>query len=691
MALGWVEILRLHKTLIAVAMASLCLGRGNAQPPSNQLPSGGGVVAGQANLISAPLTPNHLRIEQSSLRSVIDWQSFSVGSQARVEFVQPSSNAATLNRVTGGAPSQIFGQISANGQVFLTNPAGILFGRSASVDVGSLVATTMKMDSQDFMDGRFRFSDGSAAGRIVNEGELRAGIGGYIALLAPEVINQGLVIAQKGTVALASGEAIELIFDQEQLSSLRIDPARVKSLIQNQQAIEAPGGLIILSAAATEELWSSVVHVDGQLNASSMVERGGRIILEANQISLGENSSVLATGALGGGEVYVGGGWQGGPIPSSLRAAESGVAIQSATKVSMKKGALIDASAVTTGDGGTVVLWSDVANPNSLTSVHGSIIAKGADAGKGGRVETSGYQLDISGSVNAGQGGLWLLDPIDISIVNFGSGVSKSSVEDSLNLGNHVAIETTAGAGSGLVTVSANIVKSSGSEATLTIKANGGISFNSGASIQDGSADGGNEPLSVSLRSGGPVVFQGNSAFHEAIAIRGDLLIGGLVGGDSFALGSAATTTGIYLGDFTGLRAGSITMRGQGFSPVLSGAGGRGIEIGSNVKLSASGNIFLDGIGGKGGAGSAGAPGVNANGNFLNKVDPGGPGGNGGVGGTGGDGIRVQSNAVLSGWNLSIKGQGGNGGLGGAGGRGGKGDNDALFQSGPGGTGGRGG
>jgi filamentous hemagglutinin family protein len=176
---------------------------------NNQLPTGGQVSAGQASISQSA---NTLTVNQTSQRAVVDWNTFNVGSQAQVHFQQPNAQSATLNRVADNNPSQILGRITAPGQVVLINPQGVYFGKTATVDVGGLVATTHNAANQAFMEGRMKFDRQGASGKVVNEGELRAALNGYIALLAPEVRNSGVILANLGTVALAAGEAFELQF-----------------------------------------------------------------------------------------------------------------------------------------------------------------------------------------------------------------------------------------------------------------------------------------------------------------------------------------------------------------------------------------------------------------------------------------------------------------------------------------------
>ncbi len=252
-------------------------------PSPNQLPTGGTVVAGSAT-IAAGSTPGTsvLNIDQSTQRAIIDWKTFNLGSAAQVNFNQINSSSATLNRVLDSNASQIFGKITATGQVFLLNANGVYFGKSASVDVGSLAATTDSIGNADFMAGKSTFTRDGATGSIVNDGQLQAGLGGYIALLAPNVRNNGVVVAHLGTVAMASGESVTLNFDGNHLVGITVKPSTIAALVENKGAVLAPGGLIILSAQAVDHLLGGVVNNSGTLEATGLSTKGGRIVLEAS-------------------------------------------------------------------------------------------------------------------------------------------------------------------------------------------------------------------------------------------------------------------------------------------------------------------------------------------------------------------------------------------------------------------------
>jgi filamentous hemagglutinin family protein len=445
-------------------------------PASDALPAGSRVIAGDAAIEQVGAT---LSIHQSSDRAAIDWTSFDVGSRATVQFLQPSASSVALNRVTDGNASQIFGRITANGQVFLSNPNGVYFAPGASVNVGGLVATTHGISVEDFMAGRAKFERNGATGSVINEGELTAALGGYVALLAPEVRNHGLVLANLGTVALAAGETFELQFDSNNtLANLRVEPSTIHALVENRSAVLAPGGLIILSAQAVDRVQGGVIRHSGVLEATGLSQRGGRIVLEGDDIALASGSRIDASGDMGGGEVLVGGDWQG-----------KGDTYQ-AQRVAIDAGASIDVSAIQSGDGGTAVLWSDVQAAGGSTNVHGEINARGGAAGgNGGRIETSGHSIETDGvRVNAaaplGTGGTWLIDPYSYSI----GAPAAATISSALSNGTSVMVTTTAdssGFGSsgnvndtGGIAVNSAITKSAGTDATLTLQAHRNVSIN---------------------------------------------------------------------------------------------------------------------------------------------------------------------------------------------------------------------
>ena len=201
----------LRKTVIASVVLSaslLAITNSYAGPVANALPTGGQIAAGTATISQST---NVMNINQSTQRAVINWDSFNVGKNATVNFNQPNSNASTLNRVNSASQSMINGAVNANGQVIFVNPNGVVFGKGAEINTGGLVATTMNIKDADYMAGKNIYSGGES-GKVINKGNITAsGINGYIALMAPEVKNQGVLIANisnTNTIALVSGTKV---------------------------------------------------------------------------------------------------------------------------------------------------------------------------------------------------------------------------------------------------------------------------------------------------------------------------------------------------------------------------------------------------------------------------------------------------------------------------------------------------
>src|SRR5476649_2159328 len=113
-------------------------------------PQGGTVSSGSASIVTLG---NTLDINQTSQRAVIDWRSFNIAPNETTNFNQPNANAVTLNRVNNGNPSEILGNLHANGDVILVNPNGVFFGQGSKVDVNGLVATTANISNSAFMAG----------------------------------------------------------------------------------------------------------------------------------------------------------------------------------------------------------------------------------------------------------------------------------------------------------------------------------------------------------------------------------------------------------------------------------------------------------------------------------------------------------------------------------------------------------
>ena len=186
-----------------------------------------------------------------------------------VNFLQPSATAIAVNRIFDTNGTQILGRLNANGQVWLINPNGILFGQGAQVNVGGLVASTLNMSDSALGSNTVSFS-GSGTGSVVNQGTINAADGGYVALLGNKVSNQGVITAQLGTVALGAGSAATLTFSGNSLVHMQVDQSTLNALAENKQLIQANGGWVIMAAGAKDALLASVVNNTGIIEARNI-------------------------------------------------------------------------------------------------------------------------------------------------------------------------------------------------------------------------------------------------------------------------------------------------------------------------------------------------------------------------------------------------------------------------------------
>jgi filamentous hemagglutinin family protein len=241
-------------------------------------PVGGVVVAGEARIASAA---GSTVVTQSTAKAVINWLSFNTATGETVRFIQPDSRSVTLNRVLGSDPSTLLGNLSSNGQVFLINPGGILFGKGASVNVGGLVASSLNLTDNQFMAGNYQFvAANPSATAVTNEGTIQVNAdGGFVALLGHHVRNDGTIIARLGSVALVGGAAITLDFGGDGLLNVVVDQGVVQAQASNGGLIAADGGLVLLSTQAVGELLHTVVNNTGVIQAQTIDQRSGVIRL----------------------------------------------------------------------------------------------------------------------------------------------------------------------------------------------------------------------------------------------------------------------------------------------------------------------------------------------------------------------------------------------------------------------------
>jgi filamentous hemagglutinin family protein len=441
------QFVRKELRAVTVGVAA-AIGISGGLPAAIAGPGSGTVVNGQGSITNPNATTT--LINQQSNQLTINWTSFNIASNETVRFVQPSSSSIALNNILSQSPSQIFGQLDANGRVVLINPNGIIFGRTAQLNVGSLIASSMELKSYDPATGHLSFQSlGGHPGLIDNEGSITAH-GGSVALLGGTVLNNGLVVADYGTVAMGAGTVATLDFYGGGLLRLQVNgdvktnPTGAAAAVQNNGSIQANGGQVLLTAAATQDVFASAVNNTGVIRASridnvgGVIElagpdgvvansgtldasgkgassTGGTVKVTGHDVGLFGNSTISASGPAGGGTVLVGGGFHG-----------ADASVEDASRTYVGAGTTINADATTSGDGGKVAVWS-----NDGTRYYGSISARGAGQGAGGMAEVSGEAyLDFDGQADmgasSGRMGTLLLDPAQITIEHGTSGTDTN-------------------------------------------------------------------------------------------------------------------------------------------------------------------------------------------------------------------------------------------------------------------------
>jgi filamentous hemagglutinin family protein len=237
-------------------------------------PQGGVVVDGSASIATLGDVTN---IHQATGAVTINWQGFDIAAGETVNFLQPDASSLALNRVLSGDGTQIHGSLNANGRVFVLDANGVLFGKTAQVNVGSLVASTLDLRYSD--DQHFEFAGNGNPAAVINLGQITAADGGAVALLGGQVSNQGIVRARLGSVALAAGNEITLDFAGDGLLNVQIDQAAARALASNGGLIQANGGSVLMTAQASDALLQTVVNNTGVIEARTLQERDGKIML----------------------------------------------------------------------------------------------------------------------------------------------------------------------------------------------------------------------------------------------------------------------------------------------------------------------------------------------------------------------------------------------------------------------------
>ncbi|SDY78624.1 filamentous hemagglutinin family N-terminal domain-containing protein [Pseudomonas sp. NFIX28] len=283
-----------RKGMVVAAVSLLGMG---AMSSAFALPTGGKVVSGTGDILTFN-NGQEMSINQHSNKLVTNWNDFSVATGQKVTFNQPGKDSVALNRVVGTNASNIQGRINANGQVFLVNPNGVVFGQGAQVNVGGLVASTRNITDADFNAGNYKFSGNSPA-EIINNGSITANQGGSVALLGTSIRNDGVIQAQMGRVALAAGDKFTVNFDGNNLLNLQVDGAAVDAMVKNGGLLKADGGQVLMTAKSAGDMLQTVVNNQGTIEANTLRGTAGKITLDGGDMGKVQVGGVLTASAVG--------------------------------------------------------------------------------------------------------------------------------------------------------------------------------------------------------------------------------------------------------------------------------------------------------------------------------------------------------------------------------------------------------
>ena len=375
--------------------------------PASSLPTGGrwaGNPDGTAGgTISTP-SATQMQLNQNQRSGVIDFDCFCSRQGTHVNLTAPSADSTTLIRSVEGA--NLWGRFTANDRVFISSSPGVYFAPSASVEVGSLFATSLSITDADFRAGRYQFSNPGGAGPVINRGTIVTPAG-YAALAAPQVRNEGLIVARLGSVALAAGDRVMLDIIGDGLVNVSVDRDALDALALNSGTIEADGGRVLLTARSANALLDTVINNSGVIRASSLEERNGEIVLDA-----GERGSVSVTGSLDaqGGSIIIRGGSSvniSGSETISAGAGSIAVVGNQASTVNVSGTGAISTSggsvSIGTGSGGAINLGSGTISlgGGSLSVTGGTINNNGAVllSGRSGLTEEELIRGKVAGSL----------------------------------------------------------------------------------------------------------------------------------------------------------------------------------------------------------------------------------------------------------------------------------------------------
>jgi len=225
----------------------------------------------------------------TSDRAYINWQSFNIGIGETTTFVQPSSSSLVWNKINDPNPSQILGNLNANGYVVLQNQSGFYIGGLASITAHGVIMTTAPIPAPDLAGGGpWDFSAPPPTASIINYGQISTDKGGSVFLIAHDIQNKGTISTPQGSLGLYAGQQV-LLSERADGRGLSAQVTLPAGSVDNEGKLIADAGTIAVNA--------QVVNQGGLVQANSVRTVNGAIeLLASDAINLGPDSVIEAKG-----------------------------------------------------------------------------------------------------------------------------------------------------------------------------------------------------------------------------------------------------------------------------------------------------------------------------------------------------------------------------------------------------------
>lgn len=264
-----------------------------------------------------------MKLVQTSKAGLYSWSSFDIGSSATFEIETPGAGSSSLHRVIGSTKlSEVYGTLKSNGSVYLINPNGVMFGQGAQVNVQGLVASTLNISDQDFLnltdldnrttpvyawedlsgeDTPVTFDHPTNYVRVAPGATITTPSGGSVFLMARKVENSGTISTPGGQTALLAGDAVYLKSpDKEKkiyASEVNTSQPVLRGFLFEVRGNEGEASNLgtILTERGNTTLMANTVRQGGTIRATTSVQENGSVFLLARSGTISDDTTRAST------------------------------------------------------------------------------------------------------------------------------------------------------------------------------------------------------------------------------------------------------------------------------------------------------------------------------------------------------------------------------------------------------------